>query len=114
MRRSPRFAPRSISTRSFRIVYVVTVEFVVREERVGEFRVEIMANARASRAERGCRQFDVCVAPEDPSRLFLYEVYVDRAAFDEHLQTAHFAAFDAATAAWTLRKSVHAFDRIDP
>ena len=102
MRRSPRFAPRSISTASFRIVYVVTVEFVVREECVGEFCLAIMANARASRAERGCRQFDVCVAPEDRARLFLYEVYVDR------------AAFEAATAGWTLRKTVHAFERIDP
>jgi quinol monooxygenase YgiN len=46
--------------------------------------------------------------------LFLYEVYVDRAAFDEHLQTPHFAAFEAATAGWTLRKTVHAFERIDP
>lgn len=95
-------------------MYVVTVELVVRAECVGEFGLAIIANARASRAERGCRQFDVCAAPEDPARLFLYELYVDRAAFDEHLRTPHFAAFDAATAGWTLRKTVHAFERIDP
>ncbi|HET9749603.1 MAG TPA: putative quinol monooxygenase, partial [Casimicrobiaceae bacterium] len=91
-----------------RIVYVVTVEFVVHPERVADFREKVVANARASRAERGCRQFDVCVARDDATRIFLYEVYDDRAAFDEHLRTAHFTAFDAATAGCTSRKTIDA------
>jgi len=95
-------------------MYVVTVEFVVHPERVADFRAAVVVNARASRAEPGCRQFDVCAVPEEPARLFLYEAYDDRAAFDAHLRTPHFAAFDAETAGWCLRKSIHAYERIDP
>ena len=43
----------------------------------------VIANARASvEHEPGCSQFDVCVDPKDKSRIFLYEIYDDRAAFD--------------------------------
>lgn len=96
------------------IVYIVVVEFVVKPERVIEFKREIVANARAAREEAGCRQFDVCVSVEDPSRIFLYEAYADRAAFDAHLATGHFAAFNRLTADWTLRKTIETFQRLDP
>ena len=95
-------------------MYIVIVEFVVKPERVGAFQHEIVANARASRDEPGCRQFDVCASLDDPARIFLYEAYADRAAFDAHLATAHFAAFNELTADWTLRKTIDTFQRLDP
>ena len=70
-------------------MYVVTVEFVVIAGRGQDFLQAMVANARTSReVEPGCRQFDVCVDPDDPLRVFLYERYADRAAFDAHLASA--------------------------
>ena len=48
--------------------------------------------------EPGCLQFDICVDTADPDRFLLYEVYEDRAAFDAHLETPHFAISQAAAA----------------
>lgn len=53
-------------------MYVVTVEFVVIAGRGQDFLQAMVANARTSReVEPGCRQFDVCVDPDDPLRVFL-------------------------------------------
>jgi quinol monooxygenase YgiN len=96
-------------------VYVVAVEFVVEPGRLADFTREIVANAQASRRdEPGCRQFDVCVSTDDRQRIFLYEAYTDRAAFDAHLATAHFAAFNALAAGWTLQKTIRTFERLEP
>ena len=40
--------------------------------------------------EPGCLRFDVIQDSADPNRIWLYEVYVDQAAFKAHLQTPHF------------------------
>lgn len=75
----------------------------------------MIANARASRErEPGCRQFDVCVTDDDPGRVFLYEIYDDRAAFDAHLASAHFKAFDATVAPWLETKTVRTYALADP
>jgi autoinducer 2-degrading protein len=96
-------------------MHVVTVEFVVKPEHAATFLPAMIANARASRErEPGCRQFDVCAAPGDSATVFLYEVYDDRAAFDAHLATPHFKAFDAAVGPWIERKTVRTYARADP
>ena len=96
-------------------MYTVTVEFVAKASHVEPFRTAMIENATASRArEPGCRQFDVAVDPADPSTIFLYELYDDRAAFDAHLATAHYREFDALTRDWIERKIVRIFTRIDP
>jgi autoinducer 2-degrading protein len=41
--------------------------------------------------EAGCLQFDVLLPQEDASRVFLYEVYRDDAAFQEHNKSARLA-----------------------
>ncbi len=95
--------------------YVVTVELAVIPRHADAFRAAIIANARASRAgEPGCRQFDVCLTEGEPVRVFLYEVYDDRAAFDAHLDSAHFKAFDAAVAPWLQTKTVRTYVLADP
>ena len=96
-------------------MYVVIVDFAVKPEFVAAFREEMVKNARASRErEPGCRQFDVCVAPGDPTAIFLYEIYDDRAAFDAHLATPHFLAFNERTAPWLADKKVRTLERIEP
>ncbi|MCX6617153.1 MAG: putative quinol monooxygenase [Acidobacteria bacterium] len=73
-------------------MHVVAVLFEIRPEGRQAFRAAMLKNAAASRRERGCRRFDVCYS-EDGLNCFLYEQYVDRAAFDEHLNSPHFAEF---------------------
>jgi quinol monooxygenase YgiN len=93
---------------------VVTVVFEPRPEHALAFRAAMIENARASRErEPGCRQFDVCADPASGA-VFLYELYDDRAAFDAHLATPHFRAFDAATRDWIARKDVRLYDRLAP
>ena len=96
-------------------MYVLVVDFVVKPEHVEAFTAAIRENARASReTEPGCRQFDVCVAPEDPAKIVLYEVYDDRAAFEAHLKTPHFLACKPKLDAWLESNKVRFLARLDP
>ena len=86
---------------------VVTVLFEVQPAHWHAFLDAVRTQAATSlSAEAACRQFDVCVPDDDRHVVFLYEIYDDRAAFDAHLATAHFHAFDALVAPWVLRKTV--------
>lgn len=40
--------------------------------------------------EPGCFRFDVLQDDKDPNTIYLYEVYRDRAAFEEHVKAPHF------------------------
>lgn len=96
-------------------MFAITVEFKLRAEFVGQFLHEMIANAHASATtEPGCRPFDVCTDPQDASRIFLYELYDDRAAFEAHLATAHFREFDRNTGAWLRSKTVSTLQRAFP
>ncbi len=94
-------------------MFVVTVDFQIKPEHVAEF-VEIMKKQAANslRKEDGCLQFDVCQAPGDETRIFLYEVYKDSEAFDLHLKTEHFLEFNRTVSPWTASKSDHKWVRI--
>lgn len=46
------------------------------------------------RDEPGCRHFDVLLPEDEPDTVWLHEVYDSQQAFDDHLKTPHFAAFD--------------------
>lgn len=96
-------------------MYAVIVDFKTRPEHAAAFRNEIVANARASVAdEPGCRQFDVCVDPQDATQIFLYEIYDDLAAFQAHMGTPHYAVFDKNSAPLVEAKKVRKFERICP
>jgi quinol monooxygenase YgiN len=49
--------------------------------------------ARSLKDEPGTLQFEVLVPREDDTKLFVYEVYRDDAAFDEHLNAVSIARF---------------------
>ena len=87
--------------------YVVMVDFRLHPGTRAAFRKLIDENARAScRDEPGCRRFDVLEPSDSADRIFLYEIYDDRQAFDAHKRTSHFAAFDAASAPHVAAKTV--------
>jgi (4S)-4-hydroxy-5-phosphonooxypentane-2,3-dione isomerase len=94
-------------------MYVVTVEFAVKQGSTDAFRPAMLKNAKASLDdEPGCRQFDVCFSQDDPGACFLYEVYDDRAAFDAHLGMVHFKSFDAEVAPMLDGKVVKIFELV--
>jgi (4S)-4-hydroxy-5-phosphonooxypentane-2,3-dione isomerase len=96
-------------------VFVVTVEFEISPNNVDAFALEMHANAAQSlRDEPGCKQFDVCVDPVNANVFFLYEIYTSREAFDEHLRSTHFLAFNAKVTPWVTSKQVRTYHRTHP
>ncbi len=96
-------------------MYVITVVFEVNANHADAFATAMHENAKDSlEKEAGCHQFDVSYAPDDKTTCFLYELYTDRAAFEVHLDTAHFKSFDAKVTPWLESKSVQAYERAWP
>jgi len=94
-------------------MYAIIVDFEIKPDRLSELLPLMAENAAASmREEPGCQQFDVCQDPDTPHRIFLYEIYDDRAAFETHLASAHFRRFDAATREMVTAKTVRALNRL--
>ncbi len=90
----------------FAVVVTLTLKPDVREA----FMALMHQNARRSLSEElGCHRFDVATDPDRPDEVFLYELYSDAAAFQAHLQSAHFAAFDKSTAAMIAHKDVRTY-----
>jgi (4S)-4-hydroxy-5-phosphonooxypentane-2,3-dione isomerase len=96
-------------------MFVVTVEFRVHAQHAAAFHQAITDNARLSvELEPGCHQFDVCCDAAEPGYFFLYEIYDDAAAFQLHLQSAHFLQMNAQTASWVVSKAVRTLHRVQP
>ena len=94
-------------------MYVVTVTFLAVPDRAEDFLTAMRENARASvEREPGCLRFDVCTSPDDAARVFLYEIYTDRAAFDAHLAAPHYLEFNDLVADWTAEKFVQTFELV--
>ncbi|MBR0558904.1 putative quinol monooxygenase [Neokomagataea anthophila] len=65
--------------------------------------------------ESGCHSFEVLSSPEDPNLVVLVETYTDRAAFEAHLKTPHFAAFAKAVKDYGAKENaVRFFNRTAP
>ena len=86
---------------------IVLVRFRVKPDRSEAFLARVRRQAEDSlRLEEACRRFDVATAPGDPTQVLLYEIYDDAAAFDLHLASDHFKAFDAEVREWLDDKVV--------
>ena len=81
-------------------MYVVCIHVNVKPEHRDEFIAASLANARATVQEPGNLRFDVNQQLDDPNRFVLYEVYRDEAGMNAHKETAHYAAWRDAVAAW--------------
>lgn len=93
-------------------MYCVAVVFELDPERAEAFHARVLQQSEDSlREEPGCRVFEVWTAAGAPETVFLYEIYDDAAAFDAHLASAHFAAFDADIAPMVRAKTVTRLDR---
>ncbi len=78
--------------------YVVIAEFLIAKEQRADFLLACGEDASSSvRNEPGCRVFDVLTSDDTEEDLIvLHEIYDDKAAFDAHRETPHFATFAAA------------------
>lgn len=75
--------------------YVVSVDFGTAPQDFERFKQIMNDNAKASVSdETGCREFNVYEVATSPNHLFLYEVYDDEAAFQQHLNSAHYKLFN--------------------
>ena len=72
---------------------VLAVNIRIKPENVEKWIPLAVENARQSRKEPGCRQFEVLVDPQDRTKVLLFEIYDDQRAFDAHQQTAHFKQY---------------------
>ncbi|MEL7237222.1 MAG: putative quinol monooxygenase [Planctomycetota bacterium] len=89
-------------------MFVVTVDFQSHPDHVEAFRDALKQQAFNSLSrEAGCKQFDLCLDDDNPTHFFLYELYVDAAAFDEHVKTQHFLDFSKLVEPWTASKTVN-------
>ena len=73
--------------------FVLEVQIRIKPENVDKFMLKVLENAKAARGEKGCKSFDVCVDPNDRTKVMLYEVYADGEAFEEHQGTPHFKKY---------------------
>ncbi|MEL6750828.1 MAG: putative quinol monooxygenase [Pseudomonadota bacterium] len=89
--------------------YCVSVLFEVNEPHIAAFAARLRDQAAASLEEPGCSCFDLWTDPDRPEAFYLYEIYDDRAAFDAHLVSAHFLAFNAEIREWVYAKRVETF-----
>ncbi|KUF10048.1 putative quinol monooxygenase [Pseudoponticoccus marisrubri] len=92
-------------------MFAVTVTLTLHPGTRAAFLPLMTENARRSLAdEPGCRQFDICT--DGAEQVFLYEIYDSAAAFDAHLDSAHFKAFDAQVAGMIAEKTVTTWDEV--
>lgn len=96
-------------------MFAVVVTFQLESGAEAEFAPLMADNAKTSLArEPGCHRFDVCTDPSRPGEVFLYELYTDAAAFEAHLASAHFKAFDTAVAHMIASKDVRTYAQVAP
>ena len=88
-------------------MFVITVKFVINEKDIEKFKVRMSQQARDSlELEKDCHQFDVCHDPNNKNIVFLYETYSDQNAFDIHLNSKHYLAFNDEVTSWVKEKKV--------
>jgi len=91
-------------------MHAITVTFQIKPEHLTSFSDAMRAQAQNSLDnESGCHRFDICHDPDDPTTVYLYEIYTNQAAFDQHLGTQHFKAFDQTVSDWLISKDVKAW-----
>lgn len=91
--------------------FVITVDFYLRAGTLEPFLKLIKENAHKSLTEEpGCDRFDVLIERNSPDHIVLYEIYRDRAAFDFHLKSRHYAQFNTASQPYVRDKKVLEFE----
>lgn len=92
----------------------VCVDFEVDPASLDAFLTIIQNNASVSLAnEVGCHQFDITQDLQNPTKIFLYELYDDVAAFDLHKKASHYLKFNQLVSEMVTAKSVRLLKKIN-
>ena len=94
--------------------FVLVVNISIKPENVDAFMRAVSANALAARSEPGCRQFEVLVDPQDKTKLMLFEVYDNEAAFQAHQAGASFKDYLANAVPLLASRERHIYSRAVP
>ena len=82
-------------------MYIIIERVQIKEGFKEQFIEGLTENARSAvRDEPGCLRFDVVQDGNDDRRIWIYEVYVDEAAFHAHTRTPHFLKFQDVGEGW--------------
>ena len=82
-------------------MHVIIAPIRIKEGHKAEFVEAMLGDARGSvNDEPGCLRFDVIQDGADPNLIWLYEVYVDEAAFRAHLRTPHYLKWRETVKGW--------------
>lgn len=90
-------------------MYVISADFKIQPDKIEAFGRLIDRQAKDFvELEKDCQQFDICQEETNPSVFLLYEIYSDKAAFEQHLKmpytTQFFAEAEPLIAEWSSRK----------
>ena len=92
----------------------VCVDFEVDLASLDAFLTIMQKNASDSLAnEVGCHQFDITQDLQNPTKIFLYELYDDAAAFDLHKKASHYLEFNQLASEMATAKSVRLLQKIN-
>ncbi len=88
-------------------MYALVVTIDIKPGQKDPFIAAMLDDARGSvHNEPGCIRFDIIQDEHDVNRIYLYEVYADRAAFDAHMNTPHFLAWQDTVKDWFAKPPV--------
>lgn len=90
------------------------VYFEIDPESLDAFLLSIYRNASDSlENEVGCHQFDITQDPQNPSKIFLYELYDDAVAFELHKNASHYLKFNDAISGMVNKRSIRLSQKIN-
>ena len=92
----------------------VCVDFEIDRASLDAFLIIIKKNASDSLAnEVGCHQFNIAQDQQNPTKIFLYELYDDAVAFELHKKASHYLVFNDAISGMVNKKSIRLFEKIN-
>ena len=87
--------------------YIRLAELEIDPRQVDAFTTAVREVGQVSvRAEEGCLALYAVAERENPSRVRVFEIYRDSAAYEAHLQTPHFQKFRATTNSMVLSRKL--------
>jgi quinol monooxygenase YgiN len=75
------------------MAYCLAVRWTIKQGELDAVLTALRPLVEASQAEAGCEIYQAHRDPDDPNVIFLYERYVDEAAYRAHAESEHFQKY---------------------
>ncbi|MFQ5990744.1 MAG: putative quinol monooxygenase [Candidatus Methylomirabilales bacterium] len=96
-------------------MFALVAELKIQPDKVEAFGRLIDRQAKESvELEKDCHQFDVCQEVTNSNTFLLYEIYSDKAAFDQHMKLGHTTKFFTEATPMIAGRSIRGFNRRYP